>query len=452
MLSKLWAITWKELYTTFTDRNLILVMIATPLALATIIGAAFSSFFSGSNDVPVRDIPVAIVNLDAGAEANGATFNNGDIFVQALVPPVSEGAAASTEAAATEANPLYELTNAVQLDDAAAAKAAVDRGEYVAAIIIPADFSAKLTYSQQHSIEPVSVEVYASAASPTSAEIIRSITESIANQIASGNITIEATIESLIERAQNNPAFALQFGAAAASGSFGAEFADAFTPGSNPVSIEQQTVTGEASSFNPLVLFGAAQAVFFMMFTAMGGANSMLEERRDGTLQRLLVTPTPRIVILLGKLLGTLVTCIVQVTILVFALTLVGSVLTGQLEFIWGSNLLLLAAAIVAVSVAACGLGTILAAAVQNPEQGNAVGGIVSMAMGVLGGAFVSIDVFPEFVRSLSRLTINYWGTDAFVRLAQNQTDITTNLLALFGIGIVLFGIGVAVFNRRLNA
>lgn len=451
MLSKLWAITWKELYTTFTDRNLILVMIATPLALATIIGAAFSSFWTGGNDVPVRDIPVAVVNLDAGTEANGATFNNGAIFVQALVPPTLDNDA-SAETAATEGNPLYALTNAVQLDDAAAAKAAVDRGEYAAAIIIPADFSAKLTYSQQHSIEPVSVEVYASAASPTSAEIVRSITESIANQIATGSITIEATIESLIERAQTDPAFALQFGAAAASGGFGAEFADAFTPGANPVSIEQQTVTGERSTFNPLVMFGAAQAVFFMMFTAMGGANSMLEERRDGTLQRLLVTPTPRIVILLGKLLGTLVTCIVQVTLLILALTLVGSLLTGQLQFIWGSNLLLLAAAIVAVSVAACGLGTILAAAVQNPEQGGALGGIVSMAMGVLGGAFVSIEVFPEFVRSLSRFTINYWGTDAFVRLAQNQTDITTNLLALFGIGIVLFGIGVAVFNRRLSA
>jgi ABC-2 type transport system permease protein len=451
MLSKLWAITWKELYTTFTDRNLILVMIATPLALATIIGAAFSSFWTGGNDVPVRDIPVAVVNLDAGTEANGTTFNNGAIFVQALVPPTLDNDA-SAETVATEGNPLYALTNAVQLDDAAAAKAAVDRGEYAAAIIIPADFSAKLTYSQQHSIEPVSVEVYASAASPTSAEIVRSITEGIANQIATGSITIEATIESLIERAQTDPAFALQFGAAAASGGFGAEFADAFTPGSNPVSIEQQTVTGERSTFNPLVMFGAAQAVFFMMFTAMGGANSMLEERRDGTLQRLLVTPTPRIVILLGKLLGTLVTCIVQVTILVLALTLVGSLLSGQLQFIWGSNLLLLAAAIVAVSVAACGLGTILAAAVQNPEQGSALGGIVSMGMGVLGGAFVSIEVFPEFVRSFSRFTINYWGTDAFVRLAQNQTDITTNLLALFGIGIVLFSIGVAVFNRRLSA
>ena len=86
MLTKIWTITWKELYTTFTDRNLILIMMLTPLALATIIGAAFSGFINTSNDVPVQDIPVAVVNLDQGTDAQRTTFNNGDTFVNLLVP------------------------------------------------------------------------------------------------------------------------------------------------------------------------------------------------------------------------------------------------------------------------------------------------------------------------------------------------------------------------------
>lgn len=444
MLSKLWAITWKDLYSTFTDRNLILIMIVTPLALATIIGVAFSSFIRGGNDVPVRDIPVAVVNLDEGAEANGTPINNGDIFVNLLVPPENVDES-------TEDNPLFDLTNAVQVADAETARAAVDSGDYTAAIIIPANFSAKLTYSQEHSIEPVEVEVYASASSPTAASIIRSIAESFANQIATGNITIQSTIEALIVRAQSDPAFGVLFAAASASGSFTPDFAPAFTPGENPITIEQQTVTGQAATFNPLILVGAGQAVFFMMFTAMGSANSVLEERRDGTLNRLMASPTPRYLILLGKLLGTLVICIVQVTALLLALTLIGSLLVGQLQFLWGSNLLALAAVVVAVSLAATGLGSVVAALVRTPEQGNIVGGVISMAMGVLGGAFISTDVFPEAIQSFSRLTINYWGTDAFSRLSQNQTDISTNLLALLGIGIVLFSIGLAIFNRRLN-
>ena len=50
-MNKLWTIAWKELYTRFTDRNLILIMIATPLALSTIMGLAFGGL--GSGNAPV---------------------------------------------------------------------------------------------------------------------------------------------------------------------------------------------------------------------------------------------------------------------------------------------------------------------------------------------------------------------------------------------------------------
>ncbi len=440
MLRKIWAITWKELYTTFTDRNLILIMIVTPLALATIIGMAFSGFINTSNDVPIRDIPVAVVNLDQGVAANGTTVNNGGSIVDIIAPRVH-----------SSNNPLDELLSVALVTDAATARAGVDTGTYAAAIIIPADFSAKLTYSQTHNIEPVSVEVYASAVNPISANVVSSIVESIVNQIATGNITVEATIEALIARAQSDPAFGLKFAAASASGSFQPDFTPAFTPGENPIAIEQQTVTGQAATFNPLVLFGSAQAVFFMLFTAMGGANSLLEERRDGTLQRLIASPTPRMVILLGKLLGTFVTCIVQVTILVIALTLVGSVIAGEFQFIWGNNIAALALVIVAVSLAASGLATVVAALVRTPEQGNVIGSVVSMAQAIFGGAFFGTTALPAVMKPLTSLTIIWWGTDAFSKLAQNQIDIGQNLLVLALMGVVLFAVGLVIFSRRLS-
>jgi linearmycin/streptolysin S transport system permease protein len=440
MLTKIWTIAWKELYTTFTDRNLILIMIATPLALATIIGTAFSGFISSGSDVPISHIPVAIVNLDQGAETNGTTLNNGATFVNIFLPDTPRSD-----------NPIDELTDAVKVISAEAARTGVDNGTYTAAIIIPADFSAKLTYSQSHSIEPVSVEVYGSPANPISASIIRSITESIVNQIATGNITVEATIQALIQRAQSDPAFGLKFAAQSASGSFRPDFSAAFSPESNPIIIQQQTVTGQAAIFNPLVAFGSAQAVFFMLFTAMSSANSLLEERRDGTLQRLIASPTPRMVILLGKLIGTFITCVAQVTVLVIALTIVGSIIGGKLQFIWGDNLLLLALVILSVALAAAGLATLVASLVRTPEQGNVIGGVVTIAMGIFGGAFFGTSVLPSFIQPFTHLTLVFWGTDAFTKLAQNQTDIGANLLALLAMGVVLFVAGLAIFNRRLS-
>lgn len=444
MLSKIWSIAYKDLYMTFTDRNAILIMILTPLVLASIIGLAFGSFFNSDgsgSDVPVQDIPVAVVNLDAGTDFNGTTLNHGQVFVQALVP----------EGDPDPENPLHQLTDAVALDDADAARAGVDDGTYTAAIIVPADFTQRLTVSaEQREIQPVSVEVYASPANPISASIITSIAESFASQIALGNITIAATIDALTQRAISDPAFGLQFGAAAATGGFTPDFAAAFNPSANPIRIEMQTVTGETATFNPLVLFGSAQAVFFMMFTALAGANDLLEEKRRGTLQRQLVSPTPRVALLLGKFAGTLITCIAQVTILLIALTIVGSVIAGEVQFIWGSNLLLLGAVIVCVSLAASGVGALLASLVSTPEQGNNIGGIISLVFGLFGGAFFSVDAIPG-ANVLSRLTVNYWGVEAFNKLAQNQTDIGLNLVVLLVLGVVFFTAGLLIFNRRLS-
>ena len=114
-------------------------------------------------------------------------------------------------------------------------------------------------------------------------------------------------------------------------------------------------------------------------------------------------------------------------------------------------NLVIVPLVIVAVALAASGLGTVVAALVRTPEQGNIIGGVISLVMGVFGGAFFNTAIFPDFLKSISNLTITYWGTDAFTKLAQNQTDISTNLIVLFVMGIVLFVVGLTVFNRRLS-
>lgn len=445
MIAKVLNIVWKDLYITYTDRNLLLIMLVTPLALAVIISLAFSNFFNASGDVPIRDIPVVIANLDQGVEANGQTVNQGDTYVQLLVPP------ADATADELAQNALFELTNARTVATAEEARALVDSGEATAAIIIPADFSASLTISAaQTELIPTQVEVYASPAAPVSSNVIRSIVGSINGTLATGSISIAATINALIERAASNPTFGLAFGAASLTGTFNPDFGAAFDPSANPISINQQTVSGERVTFNPLVFFGAGQAVFFMLFTAMGSAASLLEEKRDWTLQRMVVSPTPRSVILFGKLIAGLINCIIQVALLFVALTVVGSLLTGQLTLIWGTNIPAILATIVAVALAASGLAALVMSLMRSAETANVVGGVISMFMGLFGGVFFNIQQIPALA-PISRLTITYWGSDAFNKLAVNQTDIGLNLIVLAGMGIALFGAGLVVFNRRLS-
>lgn len=438
-MQKLLTIIWKELYTTYTDRNLLLVMLVTPLALATIISLAFSGFISGSNDVPLRDVAVAVVNLDQGATLNGQAINYGSSFVQALVPPADATAETLSE------NALFTLTNAVALEDEAAARAAVDEGGQVAAIIIPADFSQRISANEANA--PADVVVYANRAAPISSSVVYSLAQGITNQITSGTIAVAAANTAINGAAQANPALSASYGAAGLTGQLNDAFAGAFQTGASPITIAQQTVTGDAVTFNPLVQFGSAQAIFFMSFTAFGSIASLLQERRDGTLQRMLVTPTPRILILIGKLAGAFFICATQVALLLVALTVVGSLIAGELQIIWGTNIPLIILVVLVTSLAICGLATLIAGLSRTPEQINIIGGVVSLAFAVFSGVFFNVQGTP--LVPLSRLTPNFWGMDAFMRLSLGDNAVGLNLLVLLLIGILFFGIGFALFNRR---
>jgi ABC-2 type transport system permease protein len=440
MWRKILAIAWKDLYTTYTDRTLLLIMLATPLAISSIIGAAFSGFIGGGS-APVQDVPVIVVNLDAGVTLNGQAINQGAAFVDALVPPGDPD----------PDNMLHALTDARVMTDPAAARAEVDSGRAAAALIIPEDFSRSITYAQDiDALQPVVIEVYGSPASPVSTSVVESIARGFADQIAAGSITVAATIDALVARAQSNPLFGLQFAAASASGAFQPDFSTAFMPDAGAIRIEQQTLAGARAGFNPLVSFGSAQALFFMMFTAFGASVSILEERRDGTLQRQAVTPTPLMALLVGKMLGTLVTCIVQVGVLLIALTLVGSLIAGQFQFIWGDNIVLIALVVVVASLAAGGLGALIASLVRTSEQANIIGSVVSLIFGLFSGAFFDVSAIPGS-NIISRLTINYWGVEAFSKLSQGMTEIGLNLIVLTTLGALFLTIGLFVFNRRLS-
>lgn len=474
-MSKIWAIVWKELYTTFTDRNLVLIMIASPLVLSTIVAFAFGGIAGG--DVPIEDVPIAIVNHDQPGPT-GIAY--GDIFVSVFIPDAAEGSPladnlgncelAGATASGSGGVTIEQLTDAELFDRAAAdalieskevefthsvpdaaayttgvAKAAVDNGVYTAAIIVPGDFSQRVSYDpiSHPELEQAEVVVYANSGSPIAAGVVRSIVEAVTNQIATGNIAIAATFDELQATA------GLSALAGASQEALGAAFACAFTPAANTVGLDPEAVEGESegnASRSILVFVGSAQAMFFALFTAQFGVLGLHNERRQWTLQRMVVSPTPRGHILTGNLAGVFFSVLLQISMLVVALTLVGSLLQGQLDLIWGTNIALIVALIVAVALSVSGFGMLMAAIAKTPEQGQILAPITSMAMGVLGGAFGF--TLPQAVGVFSMV---YWGREAFQQLAAGEADIGLNLLVLLTQGVVMYVVGVWLFNRRFE-
>ncbi len=444
---KIWLIASKDVRETFRDRNLLLIMFAAPLALATIIALAFSGLGGGA--APIGDIPMAVVNLDEGSENGNMGAIYTQVFVESGEPSLvtAETPCPLPAAGAGTANPIFDLTNAVALTETAAARACVDDGTYVAAVIIPADFSTRISYSPtQQEIQSVSVEVYFNPSSPIAASVVRSITESITNQMATGSITVAAVIETLMDI---NPLQALQLNG---SETFAAGIEQAYNGSTVPISIERQTVAGEPVTFNPLVVIGASQAIFFALFTANGGATAVIEERRNWTLQRMLITPTARSTVLLGKLTGVFVMILVQLLLLFIAFSIVASVIAGEVQFIWGTNIPGIVLILFTSALAACGLGSIVAAAARTPEQANTIGSVLAIAMAAFGGAFgFSLSNTVPSLGWISQLSLIYWGTDAFALLAQGDPNILTHALVLTVFGVVTFFGGLVLFTRRLE-
>jgi ABC-type Na+ efflux pump permease subunit len=475
-MNKAWVIALKEIRTRFTDGRLLLIMLAAPLAVSTIIGLAFGGL--GRTSSPIRDIPVAVINHDLPNQ-NGISYGAmlAGLLTEGQLPaetgvsladcPQTNGAGSGSSTgggltlAELIAGSTFDETSAQRLvgDQTieppaspsgspeyldAAARAAIDKGVYAAVVIIPANFSASLA-SLTDTRQPATtttVTVYGNAGQGLSAGIVRSVVDSITSQMISGNIAIGAT---LAQVAAVHP----EMLAGVANLDFGKLFACAFAPGNDLVQLADKPVQADPTSTTGAILvsFGSAQALFFALFTGQFGILSMYEERKNWTLQRMLVSPTPRWAILGGKLVGVFATVLFQLLALALALTLVGSLIEGHLVFIWGTDLLRLGLVLLAVAVAVSGLGMLLAGVLKGIELANIVGSVLNIALGVIGGAFGF-----QLPAAVSGISLIYWARDAFEILASGRGDVSLNILVLFAQGALMFVIGLFLFSRRFEA
>ncbi|MBN2304501.1 MAG: ABC transporter permease [Anaerolineae bacterium] len=434
MLTKLLAIARKDIFTTFQDRQAVLILIAVPLALSTIIGLSFGS----EGDVSIDAVPLAVVDQDAGTTIpqTGQPTHLGQTYRQAFVP--SGNAAAARDFAV-----IHDLIDGELSGDWDGARQQVEDGDLAAAIRVPETFSADIFGAAGGS----AVEVYYDSGLMVGPSVVISITRAITNGM---NAVI------LAQRA--GPDIVAQLGAElgqdagaiqAAAGQVIAESES--LGGALPVQMQQVDMQGEIREVDALKYYAPSMAILFMTFAMATGATGILDEQRRWTLQRIISTPTPRWIFLGGKLAGTYLTGIIQMVLLIITTSLVALVM-GREGAVWGSNITGIALLVLAVVFAGTALGLLIAAISQTPEQASTYSTVILFLMGMIGGSFV--DVSESFPAWLPRLTLNHWGIQGFMDLSQNDAplgDIVPNLLALGVMGLVLFGISLWRFNRRLD-
>lgn len=197
---------------------------------------------------------------------------------------------------------------------------------------------------------------------------------------------------------------------------------------------------------NPFALGAQSQTVLFMFLTSMTAATQLILTRQLGVSRRMLATPTRVSTILLGELGGRFAIAMVQGLFIV----IVSAALFGVG---WGS---LPGASAVIVSFALIGTGAamLVGSFARNAEQAGAIGTVLGMLLGALGGAMVPGELFEEPLSTITRLTPHYWAIDAFRDLVFEGVGIEGVLLqlaVLAAYALVLVLIGMWGLRRSLT-
>lgn len=203
---------------------------------------------------------------------------------------------------------------------------------------------------------------------------------------------------------------------------------------SSPSTTAMADASQNADGIDPQTQVAAGMATFFLFFTVQFGVLGLLEERRVGTLPRILAAPVPPWQVVASKVLVSLALGLASMTFLVlFASLLLGASFGNPL----GVALLVVGGVLAAVSTAAFVVGT-----ARTAEQAGAIQAGVALVLGILGGSFFSMARSGGLAAVATKLTPHYWFNEGLVRMTGGQG--WTAALVPFGI-LLLFAVVVGV-------
>jgi linearmycin/streptolysin S transport system permease protein len=379
-------ISLKDLKARIRDRSAIIIGIVVPLGLAFI----FSSIFSGMSGT--NTITLGVVDLDRGPVAA--------VFVDDVLGSVDRSALIAVR-------PEASVEHAVELTKA---------GTLNATIVIPAGFSTSVRTNR-----PAAMRVVGNADAPVSAQIARSIADRYAADLNRVRLAVATTVHGVEAGGTNAPSRLDAIVSRAA--------------GTRPPVVVRD-LAERSKELDTKSFFAAGMAVFFLFFTVQFGVTSLLQERGEGTLARLLAAPIGRRSILAGKLVTSFVLGLLSMTVLVVATT----VLLGAS---WGDPIGV-AVLVVAAILAGTGIMALVATVARTAEQAQSWQSVVAVVLGMLGGTFFPLSQAPGVLSKLTFLAPQAWFLRGLGDLRTGDLSVVwVPMLAMLAFALVCGGLAM---------
>ena len=198
--------------------------------------------------------------------------------------------------------------------------------------------------------------------------------------------------------------------------------------------------SGLSASFQPsgisdnqgyIEYFYPGIVVLVLLFTAIFATISVVNERREGFLQNVLVSPTPRWSIVLGQALGGTTLALLQGVLLLIIAPLTG-IKFGFMSLLGTFGVMVL------ISFAMTNLGLLIAWRMDSTQGFHAVMNLILIPIWLLSGAFFPISGLPSWLTWIMKLNPLTYGLAAFRRSLYLDTQITFEDIPTMTLSIVI--------------
>jgi len=201
--------------------------------------------------------------------------------------------------------------------------------------------------------------------------------------------------------------------------------------------------TPDEVDYDPRANTSAGQLITWVFIPLLGISALFAYERQQGTLRRILTTPTSKATFLLGTISGQVVMALIQMSLLIlfgiFALGLA-----------WGREPLALIILLTCSALAAGAIGTTMGTFIKTEGQASGLSIMAGMVMALMGGCWYPLELFPPAVQNIVKILPTTWAMQGMLDLGLRNgglADILPEAGVLLGFAAIFFSVGVMRFR-----
>ncbi len=201
--------------------------------------------------------------------------------------------------------------------------------------------------------------------------------------------------------------------------------------------------TPDDVEYDPRANQSAGQLITWVFIPLFGISALFAYEREQGTLRRILTTPTSKATFLLGTISGQVVMALIQMSLLI---------LFGMfaLDLNWGREPLALFVLLTSAALAAGAIGTTMGTFIKTEGQASGLSIMMGMVMSLLGGCWYPLELFPALVQNIVKILPTTWAMQGLLDLILRNgglMQILPEAGVLLGFAAIFFTVGVMRFR-----